>query len=348
MLDSLIQRFGDPTVLFMGGLLIGLLFGALAQQSRFCLRAATVEFAKGQMGPKTGIWLLSFGTALVLVQAALALGWMDLSQARQLAAVGSISGAVIGGALFGAGMILTRGCASRLLVLSATGNLRALSTGLLLTLIAQTSLRGGLAPLRRWLFGLWTVEGGPRRDLLAVAGLSHGAAAVGALLVLALGLWMGRRNGVRTTQLAAALGAGAAVALGWGFTYAMTQVSFEPLTPESLTFVGPSADTLMGLVNAPTLPLDFAVGVVPGVFLGSGIMALSRREIQLQGFETGGSMIRYGIGAGLMGFGAMLAGGCSVGAGITGTSVFALTAWLALSAMWVGAVVTVWLDERLG
>lgn len=32
--------------------------------------------------------------------------------------------------MFGAGMIMTRGCASRLLVLSANGNLRALLSGL--------------------------------------------------------------------------------------------------------------------------------------------------------------------------------------------------------------------------
>jgi uncharacterized membrane protein YedE/YeeE len=41
-----------------------------------------------------------------------------------------------------------------------------------------------------------------------------------------------------------------------------------------------------------------------------------------------------------MGFGAMLAGGCAVGAGVTGASVFALTAWLVLGGMWIGAAAT--------
>jgi uncharacterized membrane protein YedE/YeeE len=36
----------------------------------------------------------------------------------------------------------------------------------------------------------------------------------------------------------------------------------------------------------------------------------------------------------------MLAGGCAVGAGVSGASVFALTAWLALIGMWVGAGLT--------
>jgi uncharacterized membrane protein YedE/YeeE len=41
-----------------------------------------------------------------------------------------------------------------------------------------------------------------------------------------------------------------------------------------------------------------------------------------------------------MGFGGMLAGGCAVGAGVTGGAIFALTAWMALAAMWAGAIIT--------
>ncbi len=41
-----------------------------------------------------------------------------------------------------------------------------------------------------------------------------------------------------------------------------------------------------------------------------------------------------------MGFGSMLAGGCAVGAGMTGGAVLALTAWIALVCMWLGAGMT--------
>ena len=59
-------------------------------------------------------------------------------------------------------------------------------------------------------------------------------------------------------------------------------------------------------------------------------------------------MHRYLIGAALMGFGAMLAGGCSIGAGVTGTSAMALTAWIALTAMWAGGTVTDLVVDRRG
>ncbi|MDO9158526.1 MAG: YeeE/YedE thiosulfate transporter family protein, partial [Burkholderiaceae bacterium] len=129
-LTTLIESHGESTVLALGGLLLGLVFGFFAQRSRFCLRAAVVEFWHGQFGEKLPVWLLAFSSAVVAVQLLILSGWLDVSGSRQMANTGSMSGALVGGLLFGAGMILTRGCASRLLVLSATGNLRALLSGL--------------------------------------------------------------------------------------------------------------------------------------------------------------------------------------------------------------------------
>ena len=69
-----------------------------------------------------------------------------MSDARQIAARGSLSGAAIGGALFGVGMILARGCSSRLLVLAAQGNLRSVLSGLVFAVTAQAAWTGVLAP----------------------------------------------------------------------------------------------------------------------------------------------------------------------------------------------------------
>ena len=57
-------------------------------------------------------------------------------------------------------------------------------------------------------------------------------------------------------------------------------------------------------------------------------------------------MRRYLAGAALMGFGGMLAGGCAVGAGVTGASIFALTAWVTLFAIWIAAATTDWVVDR--
>lgn len=340
MLETLLERYGDGAVLAAAGALTGVIFGAMAQHSRFCLRAATVEVAEGRFGPRLSIWLIAFSAAVLAVQGAIAAGLLDVSQARPLAATGSMSGAIIGGLMFGCGMILARGCASRLLVLSATGNLRALMTGLVLTLVAQASLRGALSPLRETLGALWLVQGGEGRSILAQLGLTSGMAAGLAAAGLVFGLMLSQRRRVGGTQALAAAGVGFAVGLGWLLTYAIAQSSFEVVAISSVTFTGPSTDTLMGLVNTSDLPLGFGVGLVPGVFIGAGGMALLRREARIERFGVDTPMERYLIGAVLMGFGSMLAGGCAVGAGMSGGSIFAITAWTALFCMWLGAMAT--------
>jgi len=337
------DQLGDGGAAVFGGLLIGLLFGACAQRSSFCLRAATVEFWRGQLGPKTAIWLAVFGTALLGTQLLFQFGALDSASVRQLTQVGTLSGAVIGGLVFGAGMVLARGCASRLLVLSATGNLRALVTGLILTMAAQASLRGIFSPIRQDLASIWLV-GPEARNLVDLLPAYTGILAGVATLIIAL--LLARRHQLDKLVLLCSVGVGAAVAFGWWFTSALASQSFDPVSIESISFTGPSTDTLMALINQPDLPLKFGIGLVPGVFLGSLISAVLSGEFRVQSFGPATPMPRYIAGAFLMGFGSMLAGGCAVGAGVTGGAVLALTAWVALASMWLGAGLTDLIIDR--
>ena len=215
MVEWLIDTFGEAGILGGAGLLVGILFGVAAQHSRFCLRAATAEVADGRFGPRLAVWLVAFTTALALVQAGMAAGVLSLDEARVLAATGSLSGAAMGGLMFGSGMILARGCASRLLVLASSGNLRALITGLVVTLVAQASYRGALSPAREEISALWTVPGGAARDLGAILNLSHATVALLAAGALAVALVFARSREVTVGEIAAAGGVGFAVALGW-------------------------------------------------------------------------------------------------------------------------------------
>lgn len=340
MLETLLDRFGDYQTLALLGAGVGLLFGAAAQHSRFCLRAATAEVAEGRAGPRLGIWLIVFASALLLTQGAARGGWLDYADARQIAALGSLSGAIVGGALFGVGMVLARGCASRLLVLSATGNMRALVTGLVLTLVAQASLRGVIAPAREWVFGLWTIDGGAARDMMIRFGLTREVVLVGGAILLAGGIWLVIADRMQPSRVFAGFLVGIAVAIGWVGTYTISQMSFEPVAISSVTFTGPATDTLMALINESQVLPSFSIGLVPGVFLGSGLAALLTGEFKIQRFDASSGMERYLIGAALMGFGSMLAGGCAVGSGVSGGAVLSLTAWVAVFAMWVAALAT--------
>jgi uncharacterized membrane protein YedE/YeeE len=335
-----IERFGEPAVLAVCGALVGLGFGFFGQRSRFCLRAAVIEFWHHKFGDKLAVWLLAFSTAVVGVQLMVLLGGLDLSSARQLSARGSLSGALIGGLVFGVGMVMTRGCASRLLVLSANGNLRALLSGLVFAVTAQAALGGILAPWREALSALWTVEGGDSRNLLALTGVGPWGGLVFGLLWLLAALFFAVRSGWGFWKWFGGLGTGLMVALAWAGTYQVMSHSFEVVQIQGLTFSGPSAEWLMRVLGEPKAPWTFGLGLMPGVFAGSLIGALVGREWKLEGFGGGYTMPRYIGGAMLMGFGSMLAGGCAVGAGMTGGAIFAVTAWLALLGMWVGGGLT--------
>lgn len=341
-----IDTIGENWTLVMGGAVIGALFGAFAQQTDFCLRAAAVEFARGTIGNRTSIWLLVFTAAVLGTQLLSNFALISTDEARQIASPQSLSGALIGGLMFGTGMVLARGCSSRLLVLSATGNLRALLSGLVFAVVAQASLKGFLSPLRDSAARLSTTTSTGGNDLLTMAGFDAQTALAlcGVATLLALGVAFYRQIGVWKTL--AALCVGATIPLAWWFTTAMSGISFEPVKMEGITFTGPSADTLMLFLTPPGSVMDFSVGLVPGVFLGSFVAAASTGQLKLQGFEGGQTMRRYLTGAALMGFGGMLAGGCAVGAGVTGASVFALTAWITLFAIWFSAGMTDFLVDR--
>ncbi len=346
MIDVLIGRFGEMWSVTLLGAAIGVLFGFFAHRSRFCLRSAVIEFARGTREGKLTVWLFTFSTAILLTQGFVLLGWLDVNGSRQLSARGSLSGAAVGGLMFGAGMILARGCSSRLLVLAAQGNLRALLSGLVFAVTAQSALTGLLSPLRNTIAGWWTVEASSR-DVLAVSGLGHlGGMIVGAVWLAAAFVWAKRQH-VRFWGWFGAIGVGVMVSLAWLTTYLVSRASFDLVVPvQSLSFTGPAADTLMLVLSAPGQPLKFDLGLVPGVAIGAFISALLWGEWKLEGFQGGQAMRRYIAGAMLMGFGGMLAGGCAVGAGVSGAAIFTLTSFVTLPGIWAAAMLTDWWMDR--
>jgi uncharacterized membrane protein YedE/YeeE len=344
-LSALVEQYGEPRLLLTAGAVLGLVFGFMAQRSRFCMRAAVVETIRNQWGEKLAIWLLAFAAAVLGIQVLHAGGWFEASSSRFMAAQGSISGAVTGGLVFGIGMVLARGCPTRLLVLTAGGNMRSLLTGMVFAVTAQATLAGMLSPLRIWFSQLWQVEGGPGRDLLQVTGLGHsGAVALGAAS-LALSLYLGRRAQWKLWAWAGGLGVGLLAVATWWITYAISKASFEVIPVQGLTFAGPSADALMRVLTLKPEAWGFDAALIPAVFVGAFAGVLLGGDWKLEGFHDGRSMIRYIAGAVLMGFGAVMAGGCAVGAGLSGGAIFALTPWIALVSMWFSAGLTSWLID---
>jgi uncharacterized membrane protein YedE/YeeE len=270
----------DPRVLHvLFGLALGALFGIAAQISRFCLRRAVA-------GPRTerraaaGVWVTGLAVAVLATQGAALLGFVALEDHRWLSSELPIAALVLGGLALGAGMVLTRGCVSRLTVLGASGNLRALTVLLLFALVAHAMMKGVLSPLRTAVTG-FTVDS----PIATLADLPGGAGLWTALVALPL-LFFALRSGARVTSLALGGAIGLIAALGWSGTSVLFFDAFDPLPVQSVAFTLPWADSLFSSLASTAIAPGFGVGFVGGVLAGAGVSALIRREARLESFES--------------------------------------------------------------
>lgn len=314
------------------GLGLGLIFGIAAQISRFCFRSS-VSFDSADRGQAGAVWLTAFATALLAVQVATTAGFIDIAGHRYLSADLPWAAIVIGGLAFGAGMVLTRGCVSRLTVLGATGNLRALSVLVVFAIVAHAMLKGVLSPVRTSL-GSATIEL-PLASLAEVPLLA--ALFVGAAVLAALYLINRHRPKWHTVALGVVIGL--VPVLGWIGTSVLLFDEFDPLPVQSAAFTLPWSDTLFWVIASTAVPVGFGTGLIGGVLLGSFASAALRGELALVNFETSAQFGRYAAGAALMGFGGVLAGGCTVGAGLSGGATLSVAALLALFSIAMGGAV---------
>lgn len=307
------------------GMAVGLAFGALAMLTRFCLRRALIGDA-GERAEARGVWAMALLVAVPGTQGAVAAGLVSFDAHRFQAEPVAVLGIVVGGLMFGLGTVLARGCLSRLTVLSASGNLRALVAILVAAVAAHATLQGALAPLRVAL-GSVTVP---------LGGALPGAGWLWAAVIAALALLVVLRARVSPLMLLGGALIGALVPLAWVGTGYVLFDEFDAIPLEGLAFTGPWAEALFWGVAASVTSAGFGAGLVGGVLAGALAAALLSRRFRWESFESAGQMGRSLGGAALMGVGGVLAGGCTVGAGLAGIPTLGLAALIAFGSVVVG------------
>ena len=306
------------------GLMIGLAFGVLAQLTGFCLRRALVG-SRAERGAARGVWAMALGVAVIGTQGAVALGLVSFEAHRFAAGSVPVASIILGGLMFGFGTVLARGCLSRLTVLSASGNLRALVAIIVAALAAQAILQGALAPLRLALSAV----------VVPLDGLP-GAGWLWAVVIAGLALLIVIRSQASGAMLLGGALIGALVPLAWIGTGFVLFDEFDPIALQGLAFTGPWADALFWGIAAQVTTAGFGVGLVGGVLLGALAVALGSRQFQIEAFSGAGQMGRSLGGAVLMGLGGVLAGGCTVGAGLAGLPTLGISAIMAFGAVVAG------------
>lgn len=334
----------EDFLLLFGGLL-GLGFGALAQWSGFCFRAAVQETVR-QSGerPKLAQWIAATGVAIALTQAGIAFGLIDVSGTPYLQADFSLGGLVVGGLLFGVGMSFAGGCISRLTVLAVRGNLRSVFTLLVVAAVGYAAIRGLLAQARAGFADGTRVAGSnlpPSVPDIVAAGLGLPAETVALALggiALVAGLVLAFRAARhRVGPLVIGATVGLLVAAGFAATSWVATEAFDPVGVETLRFTQPSADALMYAMISTGIAANFGIVMFGGVLAGAFLQAAASRSLRLEGFDDPAQMARAGLGGVAMGVGGVLALGCAVGQGLSGVATLAYPSMIALAAIWAGA-----------
>lgn len=320
----------------------GVVFGVFARLGRFCL----LRGLRQRMGldaaeprgsaPALQAFALAVAVALLASQGLHHAGLIDLGNAQIVRPGFSFVGVLLGGAIFGLGMVLANACGARSLVLMAGGNLRSLITLVFLALGAQASSTGVLVPLRQWFQDLTptTTAHATLQQHLASNGLSALAtytltALIPALLLVAYALY---RPALRRSpaQWISAMAIGALVAVGWWMAATVEVDPFEPAKLTSLSFISPLSETLLYTQVAVGREFAAASAMVLGVLAGALLTALLTGTARWEGFDSPTHLAKSAIGGWLMGFGGLLAAGCSIGQGLSGISTLA---WATLPAV---------------
>lgn len=334
-------------VLAIGGLTIGFFFGTIISRTNYCAMGALADIHNFGDTRRLRAWVLAAAVAIAGTQLLSAAGVVDTSKSMYAGAAFNWLGYVLGGLLFGIGMVFAGGCPSRNLARAGSGDLRSLVTLIVLGLFAYMSIGGILAPARSSLESLTTLTlNAPTQrlgDLLATR-LPLGAATLASLAaaaVVAVALayaFAGATFRKSPIHILSGLGVGLCVVAGWALTgLTFDELAARPLAPISLTFVRPTGDSLEWLQRYTASPLPgFGVASLFGALLGSFAVSFGRGHFRLATLTDVGDTLRHLGGAILMGLGGVMAMGCTVGQSLTGVSTLSLGSFIATAAIVVG------------
>lgn len=342
LLEQLRETYETGPLVVAGALLVGLVYGVVAEISGYCLRAAIAEHVETQTPETSGRHTLQtlFAVVIALVGTQLlhAAQVIDLGSAIYWSVTIKPVALIAGGAIFGIGMVLAGGCISRLLILAASGNARSWITLLITGLTGYATLRGLLSYPRIWLESAWdtNISGA---DILTTANVLP-------LVIIAITLATGvavltqikkNRSAITWSAIAAGSIVGLLVVGAWTVTGVIGADEFEPTALNALSFVAPVGETVQYFMIFTGDTIRFSIALVLGVLTGAAISASIGRRFAFRGFVNEKSLLRYIAGGALMGFGGITALGCSVGQGLSGVSTASPASALALGSIVLAA-----------
>ena len=350
---------------------LSVLFGAITQRTHFCTMGAVADVVNIGDWARMRMWVMAMGVAMIGFNLMVMLGWLDASKSIYGGPRFMWLSALVGGLMFGFGMVLASGCGSKTLVRIGAGNLKSLVVFIVLGVAAFATLKGITAVARVATVDAAAIALATGQDLPSLLAAPTGAArrtlaawlggGLGAVLVV----WaLARAEGRSANVLLGGAGIGAAIAAMWWVSGRLGYVAEDPNTlqqafvatnsqrMEGFTFVAPMAYTLDWLMLFSDKSKVLTLGIVTtvGVVVGSALYSAATRSLHWEGFRDAQDTADHLAGAVLMGVGGVTALGCTIGQGLSGLSTLSLTSFVAFGAIIDGAVLglrfQIWRIER--
>jgi len=337
----MLELLGEANTAALIGLIGGIALGLAARVGRFCTLGAIEDILYSSDDRRMRMWGLAIGTAIIGAHLGISSGLIEPSDTAYLDRAWNPLATVIGGLVFGYGMALSGNCGYGALARLGGGDLRSFVIVLVMGLSAYVVMSGPLAETRVWLFPVEEHPGTPQGFSQLAASWSIGYATTGFIIgggLIALALASAEmRNS--PGHIFWGVVVGLAVVSGWLGTTWIAETGFGNEPIETHAFAAPIGDTIYYAMTASGNTLSFSVGSVVGVVLGAVLGSYSKGHFRWEACEDPRELRRQLLGAALMGAGAILAVGCSIGQGLSAFSVLAYSAPLAFLAIFIGAAV---------
>ncbi len=342
----------------VAGFVIGALLGIVMHRSNFCTMGALSDINAFGDWRRFRTWVLAMAVAILSTQTLHYLGYIDLGKSIYYSSTFNWLAFIVGGLLFGIGMVFGSGCAARNLIRVGSGDMKALVVVMMVAVVAYMTLRGLLAPVRIALNDLAALDlGGFGLANTSLAGIIEknigsglgdpvllaGGAVAALMLIYCFASAAFRSSG---TGIFAGIAIGLLVGLAWWATGVLGYDDFEPVALFAPTFVSPAGNTLQYLMTFTGASINFGIASVFGMLAGSFVSAVLQGRFHIGGFADKNDTLRHLIGGALMGSGAVISLGCTVGQGISGVSTLALGSFVALFAIIAGGFIGFKMMER--
>jgi uncharacterized membrane protein YedE/YeeE len=344
-----------------GGFIIAFVFGFVGNRTNFCTMGAVSDIVNMGDWNRMRMWLLAIAVAIFGSFGLEAAGMIRLSNSIYLTPNFTWLSYIVGGLVFGVGMTLGSGCGSKTLIRVGGGNLKSLVVLVFMAISAYMTLRGLFGAFRVGVLEQATVALAGPQDLPSVlsrlTGMDRATLAWLSVAVVGGGLAifaLASREFRQFDYLLGAVVTGLVIVAGWYISGRIGYLEEHPDTlqeawlatntgrMESLSFVAPQAfllELLMFWTDKSKI-VTFGIATALGVVAGSAAYALVSKSFRLEAFRDATDMLRHIAGGILMGFGGVVALGCTVGQGITGFSTLALGSIVTFLAIVAGSAAT--------